>query len=1323
MILCCCLLVLLFAFTAGLVLSDAHAQTYVPPFGTFVDTFDSTDLASLPRGITANSTHVLVADYNGINIFDLDGNIAGTIGSFGRDNGQFDNPRGITTNSTHILVADTDNNRIQVFDNTGTHVTTIGNPANSISGSSLDGMFDTPSGITTNSTHILVADTYNHRIQVFDLDGNYLSQFGNDLLSLPRGITTNSTHILVTDTGNNRIHVFDSNGTIAATFGSVGGRAGQFNYPTGITTTSTHILVTDTHNDRIQVFDHSGNYVSMIGSSGNIGNNENQFDRPSGITTTSTHVLVADTGNARIQIFDLPPTVTISSTLSDGGPAFSNTISYVVLFSEPVTGFMASDITISGTASVDPYVASNFGGTADRYTFEVVTPSVDTVTVSIPENTAEDNAGNGNVASDQHTIAIDIVAPTVSLTTDVTYGGTSETNMIFYTAAFDETVTGFDTASDITISGTATATASAPTGEGDTYYFTVTTTTDGTVTVSIPANAAEDNAGNGNVASDPYIVTVDAPASFGTFVSTIGSFGRDDGHFNNPNGITTNSTHILVADSDNNRIQVFHLNGTHADTLDSFGDTGDDGFNHLQAITTNSTHILVADTFHDRILIFDTAGRLLHTFGSHGTGDGQFDSPRGITTNSTHILVADTSNDRIQVFDNTGTHVSTFGNHGSGDGQFDSPRGITTNSTHILVTDSRNDRIQVFDNTGTHVGTIGSMGSDLREIDNPRGITTTPTHILVADTSNHQIQVFHLNGAHVGTIGSSGSGDGQFGAPHGITTNSTHMLVTEISNDRIQIFDLAPAMTINSNTSNGGMSSSETVSYTVTFTEDVSYFDGTDITASGTASWGSPTVSNFMKITATDYTFDVATTDDGTVTVSIPKNVAVGSADIGNVPSATHAITVDTTAPAVTITADVTDEDTVDTNMISYTATFDEAVTGFDVADDITVSGSDTATASAPTGDGTTYHFTVTAITDGTVTVSIPANAAEDNAGNYNISSEPYTVTVDAPVSFGTFVSTIGSVGGSGNDQFKNPRGITTNSTHILVADTLNSRIQVFDLDGTYVNTIGSLGSGNDHLNIPTRITTNSTHILVADTNNHRIQVFDLDGTHTGTFGSKGSADGQFNSPRGITTNSTHILVADRNNHRIQVFDNTGTHVNSFGSRGATSEGNPGEFRSPAGIATTPIHILVADTGYGRIQVFDLDGNYVDQFGNGYLESPQGITITPTHILVTDTYDNRIHVFDLVGNHLGMFGSLDHPREITTNSTHILVADTGNHRIQIFDLPHTATIKTDTHHGSTQVSETVSYTVTFTKDVSYFDGSDIIISGTASGVRPPYQTL
>ena len=771
MILGSCLLALLFAFTAGLILPDAHAQTYTPPFGTFVYTFDSADLFSSPQGVTTNSTHILVADADRIKIFDLDGNTAGTFGSAGRtDNGQFFFPQAITTNSTHILVADTLNHRIQIFELDGTHVSTIGNPSNSRTGSSLDGQFNTPSGIMINSTHMLVADTKNDRIQVFDLDGNYLRQFGNDRFENPRAITTNSTHILVAD--RDRIRIFDLDGTLSGTFGSLGIATSQFDDPMGITTTPTHILVADTGNDRVQVFDHSGNYVSMIGSYGDTGNGENQFDTPSGITTNSTHVLIADTGNDRVRVFNLPPTVTISSTPSDSEHVSSNTVYYDVLFSESVTGFHVSDLVISGTASGGSHVVSNFSGTGDRYIFDVVTTSDGTLTVSIPEDAAKDNTQNGNVASATHAITIDIITPVVTITADVPDDDTADTNIISYTAIFDETVTGFETASDIMVSGTSIATASTPTGDGDTYYFTVTALTDGTLTVSIPANVAEDNTGNGNPASDPYTVTVDLPVSFATFVSTIGGFGHDNSQFVNPNGITTNSTHILVADTDNSRIQIFHLNGTHANTIDSFGDTGDDLFDNPQAITANSTHILVADTFADRILIFDTAGKLLHTFGNEGIGNDQFDNPRAITTNSTHILVADSDNHRIQVFDNTGTHVSTIGNQGSGDGEFNSPRGITTNSTHILVTDSRNDRIQVFDNTGTHVSTFGRAGSDPREIDNPRGIITTSTHIMVADTNNHRIHVFDLNGNHAGTFGSRGSDDGQFAAPHGITTNS-----------------------------------------------------------------------------------------------------------------------------------------------------------------------------------------------------------------------------------------------------------------------------------------------------------------------------------------------------------------------------------------------------------------------------------------------------------------------------------------------------------------------------------------------------------------------
>ena len=47
-----------------------------------------------------------------------------------------------------------------------------------ISGSSV-GEFDRPIGITTTEQgEVLVADTWNHRLQVFDLEGNFIRTIG-----------------------------------------------------------------------------------------------------------------------------------------------------------------------------------------------------------------------------------------------------------------------------------------------------------------------------------------------------------------------------------------------------------------------------------------------------------------------------------------------------------------------------------------------------------------------------------------------------------------------------------------------------------------------------------------------------------------------------------------------------------------------------------------------------------------------------------------------------------------------------------------------------------------------------------------------------------------------------------------------------------------------------------------------------------------------------------------------------------------------------------------------------------------------------------------
>ena len=71
-----------------------------------------------------------------------------------------------------------------------------------------------PRGIAVSDTHIFVSDTNNHRIQIFDHTGNYVSQFGSQgngtgQLNGPAGIATNDTHLFVVDNGNGRVQVFE----------------------------------------------------------------------------------------------------------------------------------------------------------------------------------------------------------------------------------------------------------------------------------------------------------------------------------------------------------------------------------------------------------------------------------------------------------------------------------------------------------------------------------------------------------------------------------------------------------------------------------------------------------------------------------------------------------------------------------------------------------------------------------------------------------------------------------------------------------------------------------------------------------------------------------------------------------------------------------------------------------------------------------------------------------------------------------------------------------------------------------------------------------
>ena len=64
-----------------------------------------------------------------------------------------------------------------------------------------------------------------------------------------------------------------------------------------------------------------------------------------------------------------------------------------------------------------------------------------------------------------------------------------------------------------------------------------------------------------------------------------------------------------------------------------------------------------------------------------------------------------------------------------------------------------------------------------------------------------------------------------------------------------------------------------------------------------------------------------------------------------------------------------------------------------------------------------------------------------------------------------------------------------------------------------------------------------SGNLMVCDTNNHRVQLFELNGGFLNKFGTKGGNLGKFHYPQSLAVlASGQIVVTDRGNDRIQIF-------------------------------------------------------------------------------------------------------------------------------------------------------------------------------------------
>jgi hypothetical protein len=479
-------------------------------------------------------------------------------------------------------------------------------------------------------------------------------------------------------------------------------------------------------------------------------------------------------------------------------------------------------------------------------------------------------------------LVVDTTAPTVAVTS--TAAEPTSTAPVPFTVTFSEDVTGF-TASDLAVTNGTVVNFTATSGK--TYTFNVVPTAAGAITVNIAAGAATDAAGNASTAAPAFTRTFNT----GAVAVTANRLTTND---TTPTLTgTVGSATVVVKVQVGGRTVTATVSGTSwtatlptalaagtydvvvTATLPNNGGTG----------TATLTHGLVVDTTAPTAKITSTAPEptsanpvpFTVTFSEDVTG---FTASDLVVTNGTvgnftavdaktyTFTVTPTAPGAVTV--NVAANAAT---DAAGNGNTAAPAFTRTFGTGAVPLTAN--KLTTDDTTPTLTGTVGTATATVTVRVGGQTVTATVTGTTWSATLPTALAAGTYDIVVTATL-PAGGGTGSLTLTGGLVIDTTAPIAT--------ISSTAPERT-----------NSAAIPFTVTFSEDVTGFTQGDLQVTG------GTVGGFTKVDAHTYTFTVAPSADGTVTVNVAAGVAADTA--GNNNTAASAVTRTFTTGAVALNA------------------------------------------------------------------------------------------------------------------------------------------------------------------------------------------------------------------------------------------------------------------------------------------------------------------------------------------------------------------------------------------------------------------------------------